>query len=90
MNLILMTAIIMRNQMNTILNLASKCKGLYSKSEVPNSPVLGMVTGFLRREGAGQPGNLDPHSIIEVPFPCVNCAGDNQWHPKETGPILLR
>lgn len=57
---------------------------------MPNSPVLGMVTGFLRREGAGQPGNLDPHSIIEVPFPCVNCAGNNQWHSKETGPVLLR
>lgn len=81
----------MRNQTNTILNLASKCKALYSNSDPRlNSPVLCMVTGFLRREGAGQPGNLDPHSIIEVPFPCVNCAGNNQWHPKETGPILLR
>lgn len=55
-----------------------------------NIPVLGVVAGFLWGQRAGQPGHLDPNSVIQVFFTGVDSAGNNKGHAEQTGPVLLR
>lgn len=49
-----------------------------------------MVAGLLRRQRAGQPRHLDPHGVVQVLFTGVDRAGDDDRHPEQTGPVLLR
>lgn len=54
-----------------------------------SSPVLCMVAGLLWRQWARQSGNLDPDGIVQVFLTRVDGAWHNEWHAKQTGPVLL-